>query len=471
MMKLNIKLKLVSFALILLVALGSCGTYKELPEAPKVNSEGMLRSELPVESDSNAIKPVEWRQHFQDSYLQTLISEGLTNNIDLQLALKRIEQSEATLMISRAALSPNVMGAAQINHTRLSNGNEGEKFLGYTSNVNSLGVNITWEADIWNKLGNQSKAKYAAFLQTQEYRNLVKTTLVANIANGYYNLLALDEQLRITRETIELLKKSAETMTALKESGQQNAAAVEQSLALLYSTEISVMTLQVAIREQENALSLLIGRIPGPVNRGSLSDERTPDVLVKGFPVAALSFRPDVKQAELAVRQALSITKSAKAAFYPSLVLSTGSFGLTAGTFSGYFAPENLALQLVGGITQPIFNRKQLKGNLKIAQSQQEESLISFRNVMLKAGQEVSNLLYGLNVSLGKNDLRNKQISSLTNAVDYTQQLLLAGEATYTEVLNAQQSLLNAQLSGVKDKLEQLQYSVNLYRALGGGAE
>ncbi len=471
MMKLNIKLKLVSFALILLVALGCCGTYKELPEAPKVNSEGMLRSELPVESDSNAIKPVEWRQHFLDSYLQTLISEGLTNNIDLQLALKRIEQSEATLMISRAALSPNVMGAAQINHTRLSNGNEGEKFLGYTSNVNSLGVNITWEADIWNKLGNQSKAKYAAFLQTQEYRNLVKTTLVANIANGYYNLLALDEQLRITRETIGLLKKSAETMTALKESGQQNAAAVEQSLALLYSTEISVSTLQVAIREQENALSLLIGRIPGPVNRGSLSDERTPDVLVKGFPVAALSFRPDVKQAELAVRQALAITKSAKAAFYPSLVLSTGSFGLTAGTFSGYFAPENLALQLVGGITQPIFNRKQLKGNLKIAQSQQEESLISFRNVMLKAGQEVSNLLYGLNVSLGKNDLRNKQISSLTNAVDYTQQLLLAGEATYTEVLNAQQSLLNAQLSGVKDKLEQLQYSVNLYRALGGGAE
>jgi outer membrane protein, multidrug efflux system len=460
---------------ILLVGLSSCHSYKNLVDPPQVDTKGIVRDGEENNGDTTTIANIPWKEYFTDTKLQALISEGLNNNFDMQIAMFRIQQAEANLSMAKGAFFPSVGAGAQIDQTLYSSGSDGTKVLGYSSNVNSVGFTAAWEIDLWGKLSNQSKAKYASYLSSYEYRNLVQTTFISNIAKAYYNLLALDEQLKITKETIILLGKSAQTIAQLKEAGQQNAAAVEQSNALLYNTQLSVLQLESQIRQQENAICVLLGRSPGPVDRDSIGSQTVSEKLAYEVPAQLLAKRPDVKQAELSFRSAYALTNVAKANFYPSLTIGSTynplTLGVGAGEFSNLFKPENIAAEIVAGISQPIFNKKQLKGNLKIAQAQQEEALLNFKSTVLTAGQEVSNILYSYKASLSKNELRNKQITSLTNAVDYTQDLLLAGEANYTEVLSAQQSLLSAQINQVNDKLEQLTYSVSLYKALGGGTK
>lgn len=459
----------VLLTVIIIIGFSSCRSYKNLGEAPQADTQGIVRDSVQNKGDTTTIADIPWKEYFTDSKLQALITEGLSNNFSMQIAMSRIRQSEASLEMSRGALYPTLSAGAQINHTRMSSGAHGTDVLGYYSNINSLGFIATWEADLWGKLSNQSRAKYASYLNSFEYKNLVQTTLISTIANGYYNLLALDEQLKITKSTVVLLEKNAQTMADLKEAGQQHAAAVEQSKALLYNTQISIPQLETQIRKQEDVLCVLLGRKPGVIDRDSIGRQHLSQRLAYGVPMQFLAKRPDVKQAELSFRSAYALTNVAKANFYPSLTINSVSFGLAAGGFSNFFKPENIAASMIAGIAQPIFYKKQLRGNLKIAQAQQEEALLIFKSTVLTAGQEVSDILYGYNASMSKNELRNKQIESLTKAVDFTQDLLMAGEANYTEVLTTQQNLLSAQLNRVNDKLEQLTYSVNLYKALGGG--
>jgi multidrug efflux system outer membrane protein len=449
-------------------ALTSCQSFNHLGVLPHADTDSIFR-DVVSNSDTTTIADIPWREYFTDQKLQALIAEGLEQNVDMQIALTRIKQAEANLSMARGNRLPGVSVGFQIDHTRTSSGENGRDILGYTSNQNSLGFLASWEVDLWGKLASKSRAQYANYLNSFEYKSLVQTELIANIANKYYNLQALDRQLQITKETIVLLQENAETMAALKEAGQQNAAAVEQSNALLYSTQLSVPALESQIREQENTICLLLGRKPGQIERTSIGEQTVNTNLRIGVPVQLLSRRPDVKQTELNVLSTYATTDAARASFYPSLTITSASFGLAAGYFSDFFKPENIAANIVAGLTQPIFNRRQLKGNLKIAEAQQEEALLNFRNIVLLAGQEVSDILYGYESSLKKNEFREKQIISLSNAVDYSKDLLIAGEAIYTEVLSAQQDLLSAQLNQVNDKLEQLTYGVNLYKVLGGG--
>ncbi len=458
--------------LTLLLAVGfvSCTSTRQLNDSPSVETNGLFRDGGQQEGDSTTIADTPWKEFFSDTQLQFLIGEGLANNRDLQIALTRISQAEATFSMSRAALLPSLSAALQVNHTRTSSKNGETDLFGYYTNVTSLGFNASWEVDLWGKLNYQSKARYAGLLNSYAYRNLVQTSLVANIAKGYYNLLALDEQLQITQQTILLLQKSAETMSQLKEAGQQTAAAVEQSKALLFNTQLSVPQLESLIRKQENALCQLLGRQPGPIDRSGMASQSVPATLDYGIPAQLLARRPDVKQAELSFRSAWSLTKVAEASFYPSLSISSVRLGIAGGALADLFKPESIAADLVAGLAQPIFAKRQLRGNLQIAQAQQREALLNFQNTVFAAGQEVSDILFSYQSSLNKNQFRGQQIQSLTNAVDYTQKLLVAGEASYTEVLSAQQNLLSAQLGQVNDKLEQLTLSVSLYKALGGGA-
>jgi len=462
---------------ILLIALSttgltSCQSYKNLHEISPVNTLGMIRDGDEDKGDTTTIADIPWQEYIKDTKLQALISDGIENNFDLRIALSRIKQSEADLSIAKGALAPGLAAGAEIDHTRTSSEDDkGKDILGYTTNQNTLGFSASWEIDLWGKLNSQSKAGYANLLTSYQYRKLVQTKLVAGIANAYYNLLALDRQLQITKETAVLLKENAETMLALKEAGQQNAAAVEQSNALLYSTQLSIPDIEIRIREQENALCILLGRNPGPLERTSIDEQSVSLSLDYGVPVQQLSGRPDVKQAELDVLAAYATTDAAKASFYPSLTISSASIGWASGYFADFFKPENIAANLVAGLTQPIFNKKELKGNLQIAKARQEEALLTFQYTLLSAGQEVSDIFFGYHASLSKNDYRLMQIASLKKAVDDTRDLLIAGEANYTEVLSAQQDLLSAQLDQVDDKLEQLQYGINLYKALGGGSD
>jgi outer membrane protein, multidrug efflux system len=467
----NYKYSRVLALLILATVIGfvSCRSYKDLPEAGKVNVEGIIRDSVTNKTDTTTIADIPWKDYFTDSKLQVLINEGLQKNLDMQIALTRITEAEGSLDMSAASKLPVVSAGLQNTTTITSSG--GDNVLGKRTNVLQLGLSASWEIDLWGKLNSQSKIKYASLLSSYEYKNLLQTQLVANIAKAYYTLLAYDEELSITKETIETLQKSYETMQQLMESGQQNAAAVEQSKALLYSTKLSAVNLESSIRQQENVISILLGRPLGNVDRSSIDNQIVNEHLAYGVPMQLLSRRPDVKQAELSFRSYCASTDVAKANFYPSLTISTASLGFASGDFSSLLKPGSIAAEIIAGITQPIFNQHKLKGNLKVAQAQQQESLLTFQSTLLSAGQEVSDILFGYQNSLNKNPLRKEQITSLTNAVDFTHDLLLSGEANYYEVLSAQQSLLSAQLSQVTDKLEQLTYGVNLYKALGGGTK
>lgn len=459
------------------VGLTSCKTPKDLIR-PEMDASALYRSsaspegEISVLEDTSTIADISWKEYFADTQLQALIDQGLANNYNLQVAYSRIKQAEAGLDMARGAYMPTVAITAQGSSTRISAGKEGTKVLGYntsSSPVLQLGFSAAWEMDLWGKLNHQKRAKFASFMASHEYRNLIQTNLVASIAKSYYTLMALDEQLRITKETVELLKQSAQTMQLLKDAGQITGAAVEQSNALLYNTQLSIPALESSIRQQENAICVLLGRAPGPIVRSNIESQARTPRLETGIPAQMMARRPDVKQAEFSFRVAYELTKAAQSSLYPSFMLSTASLGYASGSLSDFFNPANIAGTIAAGITQPLLHKKQLKGNLAIAKAQQEEALLIFKSAVLVAGQEVSDILFAYQTALKKDVLRSKQIEALTKAVDFTQELLKAGEANYTEVLTAQQSLLAAQLSQVNDRLEQLSYSVSLYKALGGG--
>ncbi|MCW3806361.1 efflux transporter outer membrane subunit [Plebeiibacterium marinum] len=458
----------ILIAVFIAIGMSSCRTSKNVSDL-NVDTKDLIRDENLNTSDSTTIADIPWQEYFSDDILKQLIQEALDNNLDMKVAIERIKQAEANFSMAKAAKLPTLSIAAQDDFTLYSNNGSSTKVLGYNANTLSLGLTTSWEVDAWGKLKSTKKARYASLLNTMEYKNLVQTNIIAGVAQLYYTLLSLDEQLRVTKETIGLLSESAETMQALKDAGQTNGAAVEQSKALLYNTQLSVYAIEDQIQQQENSLCVLLGKTPGTVTRSAINQQTVPAELKYGVPAQLLSKRPDVLSAELSFRAAFEATNAAQASLYPGINLSSGSIGFNGTELSDFFKPENIAANFVAGIAQPVFYKKQLRGSLAIAKSQQEEALLTFKNTVLEAGQEVSDILFSFKSSVNKNGLRNKQIIALTNAVDFTQELLKAGEANYVEVLSAQQNLLSAQLSQVSDKLEQLNYSVALYKALGGG--
>jgi NodT family efflux transporter outer membrane factor (OMF) lipoprotein len=465
----------ILLGVILSMGFTSCGVFNTNKyKSPEVDTQCLFRGEDPT--DTTSIANIPWRGYFADPALQALIDEGLNNNYDLQIAVTRIQQAEASLYVAKSAYFPTVALAGQVDHTRRSVSNSGrEKILGYAGDTKySLGVVVQWEADIWGKLNSKSKAQYAQYVGTHAYRNLVQTSLIANIATSYYSLLALDEQLKVTKETIGLLEESTKTIDAMMQAGIPgiNRAAVKQSEGLLYSTKVSVPGLEMQINQLENSLSLMLGRKPGSIARTSIDSQIIPSQLAFGVPAQMLAKRSDVLQAEMAFRSAFEMKNAAQRSLYPSITLTSGMVGFaTVNTVSQFFKPENLLANIVGGLTQPLFAGNQLRGQLKVAKAQQQEALLTFEKTVLAASQEVSNILYTFDASLRKNDDRTKQVESLSIAVSDTKKLLINGETDYTAVLQAEQGLLQAQLGQVSDKLEQLQATVNLYRALGGGVE
>ncbi|MDR2810743.1 MAG: efflux transporter outer membrane subunit [Tannerellaceae bacterium] len=430
--------------IVLLAGLSSCQVLNRY-QSPQTDLTDLYREGNP--DDTTTIAHIPWNQYFADTCLHALIEEGLSRNFDLRIAYTRIQQAEASLLIANSAYFPTA--------TLVGRSTDNEPF--------ALGASVQWEVDIRGRLNRQARARYAQLLNSHVYRKLIQTSLVANIATSYYTLMALDEQLRITQETIRLLEESSSTMQSLMDAGLLNGAAVEQSKALLYSTQISIPGLENRIRQMENALRLMTAQKPGPIARQNIRIQNLPERLKYGVPAQLLAHRPDVRQAELNFRSAFEMKNAAQAALYPAVTLN---FALV-----DIFSPGNFLTGLVGSVTQPIFAGNQLRGQLKIARAQQEEALLNFEKALLTAGQEVSDMLYAFESSGRKNELRTRQIETLSTAVYFTQELLKAGVANYTEVLTAQQNLLQAQLSQVSDKLEQIQAVVNLYRALGGGTD
>ncbi|MBP1618725.1 MAG: efflux system, outer rane lipoprotein, NodT family [Bacteroidetes bacterium] len=474
-MKLKKVYKLMLMGIASSLAFTSCGVMNKY-KTPKVDTENLYRDN--TSTDSTTIADIAWKDYFSDTILQGYISEALTNNYDMLIASERIKQAEAQLGQARAAYLPSVALTGEVEQTRLSNADPltgtpmPKNTLAYHTESYSLGIAASWELDLWGKMNRQSKAKYASMLSSYAGRNLVQTNLIASIASSYYSLLALDQQLQVTKEMIVLMEGSLETTLALQEAGMANGAAVEQTRATLNSTKATVPDLESSIRQTENAICTMLGRVPSHLVRSSLNEQHVATQLTLGVPAQMLARRPDVQQAELSFRSAFELTNAAQASFYPSITLSSGIIGYSITNGLGnFFKAENLFSNIVAGLTQPIFAKKQLITQYKVAKADQQAALLTFRKTVLSAGQEVSDILYTYESSLKKNEIRNVQVEAEKKSVDYTKDLMQAGEANYLEVISAQQGLLNSQLSQINDKLQQLQASSNLYRALGGGVK
>jgi multidrug efflux system outer membrane protein len=474
-MNANINLEFMTFrnrqSIILLafatLVLSACINQKYT--GPAVRAEKLYRDQ--TSTDTATIADLPWRSLFADPTLQSLIETGLAQNLDLKQAIERIKIAEATLQQSRAAFLPSLQGDVSVTDAKQS-----RSALNFPAGINinletqtyRAQLSTSWEADIWGKLSSAKRAAYATMLQSDAAKRAVQTQLIANIANTYYNLLALDKQLVITLQTIKARKNNVEAMKALKEGAKVTGAAVVQSEANLYAAEVSVPDLKRSIREAENALSILVANAPSAINRSSIDQQVVFSDLKAGVSAQLLQNRPDVQAAEFAFRASFENTNVAKTYFYPALTL-TASGGLSTLQLKDFFS-QSVFYNLVGGLTQPIFAKGQNKARLKTAEAQQQIAFYTFQQALLTSGSEVSNALYSYQTAVEKQETRAKQISSLTKAVDFTQELLRYSSATnYTDVLTSEQSLLAAQLSGVGDQLQKLQAVVNLYRALGGG--
>ncbi|UOE52067.1 efflux transporter outer membrane subunit [Mucilaginibacter sp. SMC90] len=447
----------------------SCVTKKY--QQPVVNTDKLYRDTTISDTTSMANMPV--NQLFSDTVLVNLIQEGLRENLDLKTAVQRINEAQATFNQSKAAYLPSLDGS--LNATRAKTSAASLNFPPEFANSFNLktttyqaALSTSWEADIWGKLSSAKRAALASLLQSDAAKRAVQTQLVADIANAYYNLLALDQQLAITEQTLVIRVKDVETVKSLKEGAVVNGAAVVQSEANRYAAEVTIPDLKQSIREAENALSILLARAPGTIKRTTLNDQKPVADLKTGIPSQLLKNRPDVQQAEFAFRSAFENTNLARTYFYPQLTI-TGQGGLSTLQLKNFF-DNSIFYNFVGGITQPIFNKGQNKARLRTAQAQQQEAYYAYQKSLLTAGQEVTNALFSYQNAIAKQSSRVKQLQALEKSVDYTKELLRYSSATnYTDVLTSEQSLLAAQLSSVNDRLQELQSIVNLYRALGGG--
>ncbi|WP_343592390.1 efflux transporter outer membrane subunit [Flavobacterium sp.] len=449
--------------------ISACSVTKKYERPTDLKTDQLYRDQS--STDSTTIADMPWNTVFKDEKLNALIQKGLDQNLNLKNAIENIVQARASLRQSKLAYYPTLQLDASATHNKQS-----QAGLNFPPGINintltttyKLGASTSWEIDVWGKLSSSKRAALATYLATDAAKQAVQTQLIADIANNYFLLLAYDKQLEITEQTLKTRIENVETIKALKEGAIVTGAAVVQSEANQHAAEVLIPDLKQSIRETENALNILLGQGPAPIDRGVLGTQIIPEKIAIGVPSQLLENRPDVRQAEFNFRVAFESTNLAKTYFYPSLTL-TASTGFSNLELKDFFS-NSIFYSIIGGLTQPIFNQGLNKMRLTMAQSQQLQAYNNFQQSLLVAGQEVSNALYSYQMAVEKEDSRTKQIAALEKAVDFTEQLLEYSSATnYTDVLTSQQNLLAAQLSGVADNLQKLQAVINLYRALGGG--
>ncbi|MBE6339003.1 MAG: TolC family protein [Lentimicrobiaceae bacterium] len=443
---------LIPFILLTVVMMNSCALYKEY-ERPDIAFVDSLYNRIPTADDYESIASLTWKELFADTLLHNLIELGLENNTDLEIARLKVEQAEATLKTSKLAFYPNVSFSAQVGANQ--NG----------SNY-SLAPTASWEVDAFGRLHNTKEGAKAALAATEAYQQAVQTQLIATIADAYYTLLMLDEQLDISKRTLNTWEENIRTLSALKRAGKTNEAAVLQAKANKVNVEASILSLEKQIIEQENSLSALLGLVPQEFERNELAEQVFPDTLLMGLPLSSLVNRPDVRQAEYKLVEAYYATNVARSYFYPSITLSG-----TAGWSGVSGNPGDFIFNAVGSLMQPIFNQGKNKARLKISESQRQEALLNFKQTLLDAGTEANNALISWQTARKRLDSDKLQIVYLKGAVMNTQLLMKNGQADYLEVLTAQKNLLQAELTGTNDKYLEIQSVITLYHALGGGLE
>jgi NodT family efflux transporter outer membrane factor (OMF) lipoprotein len=463
-----------SAAVIILMAaqlLVACNVTKDV-SVPDTALPNAFRN-APV--DTNSIAALPWKSFFEDAELKSLINDALEHNYDLQVAVKNIEAAELAFKQAKLGNIPSVELQATASTSRPSdnslNGLSLNQYLG-TKHIEdyTIAASLSWEADIWGKIRSQKAATYASFLSTREARKAVQTKIVNDVSKGYYNLLMLDAQLQIAEKNVKLNDSTLNIINLQYQAGQVTSLAVQQAQAQKLTAEGLVPQFEQQIAVQENAISVLSGRLPNRVNRDiALESLNITDKLSTGMPSELLGRRPDVRQAELALSRANANVGYAQANMYPSLTI-TAQGGLDAIKASNWFnIPASLFGAVAGGIAQPLFAQKRLNTAYKVAKVDRDITVIQFRQSVLVAYGEVSDALVKIDKLKQQQDLVTNRTETLQLATHNSQLLFKNGLATYLEVITAQGNVLQSELELATIKKERLDATVDLYRSLGGG--
>ena len=453
---------------------------------PETGLTDTFRVDAGHTGDTVNIADIPWSDFFTDSMLNMLIDSALANNFDMQTALKNIEIANQSLRQSKAAFYPQIDAQiGGINHQwrsrdfystpssgwyeREDHGTAPESMYLYQSQYISS-ISMSWELDIWGKLRRQKESTLAQYLQTFEAQKAIQTSLVATIAEGYYNLLTLDAQLEVAERNLRLNDSTLQIVRLQRDAGEVSSLAIQQTQSQMLVAASLIPELEQQIAIQENALMALTGRMPDGVYRSSaLTDWHMQETYDAGVPLQLLANRPDVREAELALRAANAEVGVAQAYRYPSLTIdATG--GLNAMLPQNWFnIPGALFGSLLSGVTQPVFSGRRLKTQHEIAKLERDKAEIGFQHTVLDAVHEVTNALVMIDKLNERLAITEQRVATAQLGVKNANLLFKAGEATYLEVITAQGNALNSELDLVSIKQEQLNAKVRLYKALGGG--
>ncbi|WP_207421081.1 efflux transporter outer membrane subunit [Desertivirga brevis] len=425
-------------------------------------------------SDTSSIADIKWSTFFKDRFLQSLIDSALRYNNNLGIAVKRVEAAEQQLKQSKLLLLPQLNAQITGSYNRFSDNsltglNASQFGINAIENYNAS-LNLSWEIIAWGKLRRQKEAIAADYFQTYEATKAVQTRLVADVAQGYYNLLMLDQQLAIAKRNLQLNDSTLTLTTLLQQSGDVTSLAVEQAQARRQSTALLIPQLEQSIALQENALKLLTGRLPGSVERttsGSVDGVAT--VVQVGLPAAVVSRRPDIRSSELALKAANARVGAAQANMYPSLSISSVG-GVESFQVDNWFkTPASLFGIASGSVLQPIFRNRALRTQFEVAKIEREQAVLRFRESVLTAMTEVSNALVQNNKLALQAEIAGQQVQTLKRSISNANLLFKSDMANYLEVITAQTNALQAELNLVAVQRQQNGALVELYRALGGG--
>lgn len=460
------------YKLLFLFFLSACSVGKEY-QRPSVQLPATFQDS--ISSSDSGIAALEWRTFFKDPTLIDLIDTALSNSYDLQLAVKRIEETEAYVKQAKMNYVPSVDVAATAFTTNPSNnslnGKNLESFIGKNHVEDyTLSAAVSWDVYSWGKIKLQKEAALADYLASYEGAKTVRTTLVAEIATGYYNLLMLDEQLAIAQKNLALTDSLVRMMQLQKDAGQVTELAVQQTEVQKQTAALLIPQLEQQVAIQENAIKILSGKLPDRIQRkANIKSMYVWDDLSTGLPASLLSRRPDVRQSELELVRANANVGVAKASMYPSLNI-TASGGVNAFKTNTWFSiPASLFFSAGASIAQPVLQHRNLKTKYEVSAIQRDEAVITFRQTVLKAGGEVVNALVQLDKLKAQQQISSARVDTLHKAIGNATLLFRSGLADYLEVLTAQSNSLSAELTMADIQRQRLAAVVELYRALGGG--
>ena len=452
--------------------MSSCGVYNKY-ERPEVDTKGLIRDAV-SDADTLFVAPEDtasfgnlpWRAVFTDPQLQALIEQGLEKNANLQNAVLTVQMYETMLKAAKLAFLPAItFGGAQ---AQMGSINTVYTDPSVTTKSYQFPLTASWTLDLFGNILSQKRSTQMKLLGFKDYQMAVRAQVIGGIANSYYTLLMLDEQLRIVTEMSKMAKETWDIMKMQHQLGRMRSTSVQSAEAAYLSTQTQANDFRRQIRATENALSLLIGQAGQQIPRSTLAEQSLPTEFATGVGVQLLQNRPDVHNAEMQLAACFHDVQTARSQFYPSITIgATGAFSNMTGSMN----PGKWLLNLFGSLTQPIFARGALIANLKVSKLQYEQAFNNWQNAILSAGNEVSNALVNYNGYDANSQLESQRVKVLSKNVEDTRALYVSSGSSYLEVITAQTQLLSAQLNKVSADFNKMQTVVSLYTALGGGGK